>query len=69
MRYKCIKCGKTTKNLPCRNIDKKPARGWHWSTLGLMCESCYNKSLESLVSKNGYTSSKDSHNGVRSKKR
>lgn len=69
MRYKCTQCGKATKNLPCRNIDKKPAKGWHWSTLGLMCESCYNKSLESLVSKNENPTFDNGYYGVRSKER
>lgn len=68
MRCKCIKCKKQTKNIPF-NVDKKAAKGWYWTNNGLVCESCYNKSLESLVSKNGYTSSKDSYNGVRSKER
>lgn len=64
MRCKCIKCGKTTKNIPF-NIEKKNAKGWYWTTRGMMCSKCYNKSTESLVSKNEIYTLENSNNGLR----
>lgn len=49
MKFKCVSCNKQTKNIPYKSFDKKSPIGWHWSEIGLLCDKCYKKSLESLV--------------------
>ena len=49
MKFKCVNCNKQTKNIPYKSFDKKSPIGWHWSEIGLLCDKCYKKSLESLV--------------------
>lgn len=55
MKIKCINCNKQTKNIPYKSFDKKSPIGWHWSEIGLLCDKCYKKSLESLVKNNEST--------------
>lgn len=49
MKFKCVGCNKQTRNIPYKSFDKKSPIGWHWSEIGLLCDKCYKKSLESLV--------------------
>lgn len=64
MKCKCIQCGRKTKNIPKTHMDRNPAKGWYWTSVGLMCNKCYNKLTESLVSNHENSTLKDGYNGV-----